>query len=66
MENHQTSGKAALSVKEFCTSAGISPQTFYRQLASGNIRAKKLGSRTLVPVTELSDWLNRLPNAAAL
>ena len=40
--------KATLSVAEFCSAIGCGRTTFYAQVARGNIRVLKLGTRTLV------------------
>lgn len=57
--------KAALSVAEFCEAAGISKANFYNQVKAGRIQIRKCGSRTLIPVSELSAWLESLPTAGA-
>ena len=57
--------KAVLNVDEFCAAASIGRNKFYDELKLGRIHAKKSGRRTLIPVTELTAWLDRLPEAAA-
>lgn len=54
--------KAALSVAEFCQAVGIGRSFFYEQLKAGRIKAVKAGRRTLVPATEVANWLGRLSN----
>jgi excisionase family DNA binding protein len=61
--NHSALPKLALSVEEFCRSASIGRTTFYAEVNAGRITPKKVGAKTLIPVTELNDWLARLPNA---
>lgn len=40
---------------------GIGVTKLYAEMASGNIKARRFGRRTLVPVTELQAWINALP-----
>ncbi len=64
METNQTPfPKLALSVEEFCRSASIGRTTFYAEVNAGRVTPKKVGAKTLIPVTELTAWLDRLPNA---
>lgn len=44
---------------------GISRAELYKQFASGAIRARKLGRRTLVERAEQERWLAALPYKAA-
>ena len=52
--------KATLSVAEFCRAAGVGRSLFYKQVQAERIRVVKAGRRTLIPVTELAAWLERL------
>jgi len=52
--------KIAYSVAEFCAAAGIGRSFFYEELKAGRIRVIKAGRRTLIPASELTDWLGRL------
>ena len=56
-------GVGVLTVLEFCSWARISRAQFYLELAQGRIIPKKLGRRTLVPVSEAYRWLAGLPTA---
>lgn len=56
---------AAMSVLDFCAAAGIGKTRFYDEVRAERIRVKKCGSRTLVPMAELTAWLDRLPSVAA-
>lgn len=53
--------KALLSVKEFCELAGIGRTSFYQQIQSGRITAKKFGRRTLIPQGEFERFISELP-----
>jgi len=54
--------KAALTVAEFCQVVGIGKTTFYSEVRAGRIHPKKIGSKTIVPATEASAFLDRLPD----
>jgi len=54
---------AALSVRNFCEAVSIGRTTFYGLVAQGHIRTKKLGRRTLVPITEVERFIAALPSA---
>jgi hypothetical protein len=53
----------ALPIPEAQRVSGLSRSELYRQFASGNIRAIKSGSRTLVLMDSLRDHLASLPAA---
>ena len=57
--------KAALTVAEFCQVVGIGKTTFYSEVRAGRIHPKKIGSKTIVPMSELSAFLDRLPDMAS-
>ena len=57
--------RAALRVSEACASLSISRSKLYEELAAGRLKAVKAGSRTLIPVASIIDWLNSLPAKAA-
>ena len=49
------------TVNEFLIWSRISRQTFYREVAAGNIVVRKLGKRTLIDREEAERWFNALP-----
>lgn len=49
----QLKDKDYLSVEETCKLLGASHMTIYRQIKAGNIRAAKIGSRTIIKRTEI-------------
>jgi excisionase family DNA binding protein len=55
-----TVSRVSLSVAEFCAAAGIGRSFFYQEVKAGRIMVLKAGRRTLVPTTELNNWLERL------
>jgi excisionase family DNA binding protein len=52
-----------LSVKEACVICFFGRTTFYKYLKLGNMRARKFGTRTIVPRDELEEALKSLPRA---
>ena len=63
MQNNNTETRAALSVSEFCSWAGISASTFYRELNAGRLKTHKIGRKTVIKTVEANSWLNKLPEA---
>jgi excisionase family DNA binding protein len=55
------SAPLALSVKAFCKKANIGHDKFYDEVRKGRLRARKLGARTLIPLSEAERWLDSLP-----
>jgi excisionase family DNA binding protein len=53
----------AASIGDACRVSGLSRSEIYRRLASGDIRAVKSGSRTLILMDSLRAHLMRLPPA---
>jgi excisionase family DNA binding protein len=54
-------GRLALTVSEAAKAVGLSRSRFYIELSEGRIAAKKLGTRTIVPIDSLRAWLEALP-----
>ena len=52
--------KLAYSIPEFCKIAGVGRTKAYEELAAGRLKAKKVGSRTLI--TNAAEWLDSLPD----
>ena len=59
----KTEHRLALTVAEAAKAIGVSRSRFYIELSEGRIAAKKVGSRTLIPVENLHAWLAALPSA---
>ena len=51
--------KDFLSIEETCKLLGASRMTIYRQIKSGNIRAAKIGRRTIIKRTEIDKLFQR-------
>jgi excisionase family DNA binding protein len=65
--DNQTDGlidDGGFTVKEFCARYKISRTTFYEELNAKRLRAKKVGSKTIVLFDDARAWAKSLPNAA--
>lgn len=58
--------QGAMSVSAFCRWASIGRTAAYREIAEGRLQVRKLGRRTLIPLSEAERWLNALPNYSIL
>lgn len=56
----------AFTVSQFCKRNNMSRTTFYELLKSGDLKAKKRGSRTIVLASDEMVWLNSLPDYEAV
>ena len=54
---------AFASIVEWCRMSGMGRSSTYEALGAGHLRARKLGSKTLVDVPHGFRWLNSLPVA---
>ncbi len=55
--------RLCLSPTDAAKALGIGRSTLFDLLARGEIKARKLGTRTLIPAAELSRYVERLPEA---
>ena len=53
----------AYSLTEVARLTGRGRSTLYELIAAGRLKARKLGSRTVILDTDLTDFLNNLPDA---
>jgi excisionase family DNA binding protein len=58
------SGRAALTVKEFCHWSGVSRSTFYNLVERRALKVRKIGNRTVVLCGDALAWLDALPEGA--
>jgi hypothetical protein len=56
-------GPILISFAQARTISGLSRSAIYRQMAAGNIHAVKGGTRTLIVLHSLIDYVNSLPAA---
>jgi excisionase family DNA binding protein len=51
----------AMSIDEFCSRYGPGRTKVYQELKSGRLRARKIGTRTVIAEDDAEDWLRHLP-----
>jgi excisionase family DNA binding protein len=51
--------RTALRVREFCDAFGIGTTLFYSLVKTGEIRVRKIGKVTIVPLTEVAAWMEK-------
>jgi excisionase family DNA binding protein len=54
--------RAAYTPDALATAIGVHKSTIFRVIRSGELRAKKLGGRTIIPACEVDRWLDALPD----
>jgi len=54
--------RAAYTPGALATAIGVHKCTIFRVIRSGELRAKKLGGRTIIPACEVDRWLDSLPD----
>jgi excisionase family DNA binding protein len=52
----------AYNITEACAAGGVGRTTLYEAIRSGELRAVKLGRRTLILVQDLTEWITSLPS----
>jgi len=60
-----TSDRLAWPIDEFADAVGIGRSKLYAEIRAGRLKAKKLGSRTLIKATDGQAYLDSLPDMAA-
>lgn len=58
-------GRVAYAVNDLAEALGIGRTKIYSEIAAGRLRAKKLGSRTLIPAAAVRAYLAQLPDYQA-
>jgi excisionase family DNA binding protein len=51
------------SIKDWCRVSGMGRTTVYQRIASGELKAVKLGARVLIDVEQGLQWIASLPPA---
>lgn len=57
------SSRGAFSVDEFCAWASIGRSKFYKEVAVGRLRLRKIGRKSVVTMPDAQAWLSSLPTA---
>jgi excisionase family DNA binding protein len=51
--------KLAYSVAELSDETSLSPQTLYKEIEDGRLKAVRIRGRIVIPATAVEDWLAR-------
>jgi hypothetical protein len=51
----------AMSIAKFCERYDIGRTKAYEEIKSGRLRARKIGTRTIITDGDAEDWLDQLP-----
>ena len=54
-------GRAAYSIAEVMLQSGLGRDTIYKAIRQGQLKARKIGRRTIVLATDLQAFLESLP-----
>lgn len=57
-----TKSTGLISVKEFLTWAGLSKTSFYNEINSGRLSARKIGRKTVITAEDAAAWRASLPS----
>lgn len=66
MSTNPTLTKVAMSIREFCSVAGISRSRTYEEIKAGRLRILKCGRRTLITNEAVEAWVRSLPRPRSL
>jgi excisionase family DNA binding protein len=61
---HSTGEKLAFTIAEAVSSSGIGRTKLYALIKEGQLEARKLGSKTLIPAPSLRSLVDGLPRSA--
>jgi hypothetical protein len=59
----ETATPVFVTIPSWCQLVGMSRSATYQALARGDLRAKKIGARTLINFASGLAWINGLPDA---
>ena len=57
----RVTGRAAYSIAEVMLQSGLGRDTIYKAIRQGQLKARKIGRRTIVLATDLQAFLESLP-----
>lgn len=57
----ETDSSQAMTIVQFCNWAGIARSTVYKEIASGRLKARKIGSKTIIARDDADAWFQALP-----
>jgi excisionase family DNA binding protein len=53
------------TIKEACKRTGLGRSSIYQAIGSGELRAKKIGRRTVIEINEIRRWISSSPTIAS-
>lgn len=65
MDRNEIKQRFALSIPDVVQATGIGRNTIYDQINLGRLKARKVGTRTVIRVEDLQAWLDALPEREA-
>lgn len=57
---------ALMTIREFCAWSRIGKTAAYREIKLGRLRLRKVGSKSLIDVSDAEAWRRSLPTASAI
>ena len=54
--------RLAFTIEQLAELAGVGRTTLFGEIGAGRLRAKKIGRRTVVLISDAQIWLERLPD----
>ena len=60
MNPNPLSLRTAVSIREFTAMTGLGRTSTYREIREGRLKVRKVGRRTLIPMEEVTAWMNEL------
>lgn len=55
--------KLAYSINEFAETSSLSRSKIYKEIKSGRLKARKLGNRTIITLSDANEYFKLLPLA---
>ena len=65
-EQQRRARQRAMSIAQFCDRYAVGRTRTYEEIKSGRLRARKIGTRTIIVEDDAEDWLRNLPAMEAV
>ena len=63
--SEERDGILLCTIKEACKRTGLGRSSIYQAIGSGELRAKKIGRRTVIEINEIRRWISSSPTIAS-
>jgi hypothetical protein len=60
-EQQRRARQRAMNIPQFCERYGPCRTKAYEEINAGRLRARKIGTRTIIAVDDAEEWLRNLP-----